>query len=155
MVEAKSGGLMTVLGATTFGAAALQIAKGKQESAVADYDADALKNQAKSVQAATSEEHARVLRRNERILSMQRNLLGSSGLSSQGTLSTALGDTAADLSRESSDVLNRGYYETSALKTKAKITHIQGDMAETAGYIAAGNTILGTATSFAKVGAGP
>jgi hypothetical protein len=151
-MAAKTGMLATMLVGTAGAGAVGDIMEGNQKKAMEDYNADVLKGQAHQETVAATEETARVQRRNERILAMQRNLLGSSGLANMGTVPTTLGDTASDLARGAADTYNRGVLQSSYYRSQSSIAKMRGEAAQTAGYINAGNDILGAATKAASAG---
>lgn len=124
--------------------AAGRLIQGRQEEALAEYQARAIEQEAELDRRATGFEMAREIRKFQGFQGSAIAKAGASGVALQGSPSEALTANAAEHALDLEAIRYGSQVRTNKLKTQADISRFQGRQSRTASYIgAATNAISG------------
>lgn len=137
---------LTVVSAAVSATAAIQ--QGQAQKNAAEYNAKVQEQAAHDALQRGSDEAAANQDRTRRLIATQRAGFGASGLDiSSGSPLDILTETAGLGKLDSLRLINNAQREGQGLMAQSEITKYQGDQAQTAGYMNAAATILGSASN--------
>jgi hypothetical protein len=128
-------------------AAGGSVYSGIRQKKAADYNASVQESEAKSVDTQTREAIRRQRVNNKSILAAQRTSTLSSGVEESGSSLLALMENSNRLETNISDIATQGNAQQYAALNQATLSRMQGQTAQTSGYIQAGSSLLSGANS--------
>lgn len=141
-----TGALIATAAAAAVSAAGA-VYSGEQQKKAADYNASMQEAQAKAVDTQTREAIRRQRIQNQSILAAQRTSALSSGVEESGSSLLALMENSKRLEMNIADIATHGNAAQYAALNKATLSRLQGQTAQTSGYINAGSTLLSGASN--------
>lgn len=140
-----TGALIATAAAAAISAAG-SVYSGEQQKKAANYNALMQEEQAKAVDTQTREAIRRQRIQNQSIMAAQRTSALSSGVEESGSSLLTLLENSNRLEKNIADIATQGNASQYAALNQATLSRLQGQTAQTSGYITAGSTLLSGAS---------
>ena len=147
-------GMELAMGAMAAGAmvsAAGSIAQGQAASEMADYNAQVAENEAASARIQAGYEEGRQREHADRVRSAARAAIAKSGVDLEGSPRLGMVDNAVYAEIDALAIRNSGTVAEARARSQAGLDRMQGRAAVTGSYYGAGASLLGGASSLARL----
>lgn len=129
------------------------IMQGEAAEDAAKYNAAVAENDARAAAEQSQYEAQRIRERNRRILATQRASQASSGLALTGSFEDVQLDSAIQGEMDALAAIYTGQINAGSAEARAQLARLEGRNAKRAGYMKAGGTLIGGASSAYGIGA--
>lgn len=123
---------------------------GEQSRKVSSYNADIANRQAEEARKKAEFQEQREREKNEALLQRQRLAFDVAGVTSEGSPTNLLMDTAKKMELDALAIRYGGVSSGAALEAEAQLQRMRGKTAQQTGWWNAGSSLLSGATSVAK-----